>query len=89
MQSIKSKVFSLLAKRSYFSKELEKKLIERGYSKEEIKETIEYLKREGWLNDIELGKRFVDLHIKKGYGAPIIAHKLRNRAGEISISILA
>lgn len=81
MDTIKHKAFSLLAKKSYFSKELEKKLLEKGFSIEEIQKLIIDLKSQGWLNDEELAERFVERQKSRGYGAKVIAHKLREKAG--------
>lgn len=85
MQSVKSKAFSLLARKAYFSKELSKKLREKGYEEKEIAPLISELKKRGWLNDKELASRYVEGQRRKGYGAKVIAYKLREKAGEIDI----
>lgn len=87
MSKIKNKAFSLLARRDYFSKELEKKLFEKGFEKSEICSLIKDLKEQGWLNDRDLAKRVVSKLREKGYGARVISQKLRFRAGEIFVSI--
>lgn len=87
MQSIKAKAFSLLAKRAYFSKELERKLLEKGYPHQEIATLLQELREKGWLNDEELANRFVERCREKGYGARMIAFKLREKAGEVAIPI--
>lgn len=87
MSSIKNKAFSLLAKRAYFSKELAAKLREKEFPEGEITSLIEELKQQGWLNDQELAERFVSRQREKGYGARVIAQKLRMKAGEIPIEI--
>ncbi len=87
MQSIKAKAFSLLAKKSYFTKELRQKLLEKGYSASEIAGLTSELTDQGWLNDQELAARFVKVQQEKGYGARVILHKLRQKAGDLSIAI--
>jgi len=87
MQSIKAKAYSLLAKRSYFAKELKQKLLEKGYKPADIDSLISELIKQGWLNDEELASRFVKREGEKGYGARVILQKLRAKAGELSVDI--
>lgn len=82
MDALKTKAFSLLAKRPYFSKELRKKLLDKGFSKDRVQSLLDLLKKQGLLNDEELAARFIERQKAKGYGAKLIAHKLRERAGE-------
>jgi len=85
MQSVKAKAFSLLARKSYFSKELSGKLREKGYLEKEISALIKELQKQGWLNDQELANRYVEQQKRKGYGSKVIAYKLREKAGEIAM----
>lgn len=87
MQSIKAKAFALLARKGYFSKELRKKLLEKGYPEEEISALIQELTQRGWLNDQERASRFVEVQRQKGYGAKMIALKLREKAGPIEVEL--
>jgi len=87
MQSIQSKASFLLAKRSYFSKELAKKLEDKGYPKKEIESLISELTKRGWLNDQELAKRFIQRQKEKGYGGKVIAWKLKEKGGEMGAFI--
>ncbi len=88
MQSIKAKAFSLLARKSYFSKELRLKLLEKGYPLDQIQALFEELQSQGWLNDEELARRFVQRQRDKGYGARVITQKLKQKAGEIEVADL-
>lgn len=81
MQSIRNKAFFLLSKRDYFSKELERKLKEKGYPQEEIAELLADLTKRGWLKDEELALRFCKRQKEKGYGPRVIAMKLREKSG--------
>jgi regulatory protein len=87
MDSIKAKAFALLARKGYFSKELRKKLLEKGYPDEEISPLIQELTKRGWLNDQERANRFVESQRQKGYGAKMIALKLREKAGPIEVDL--
>jgi len=87
MKKIKSKAFSLLARKSYFSKELAGKLKEKGYEEKEIAPLIQSLQKDGWLDDQELAKRYIAQKKRKGYGAKVIAYELKQKGGELSIAI--
>lgn len=87
MRSIKSQAFSLLARRAYFSKELEEKLRDRGHAAGEIAALIDELTKEGWLDDRELARRFAQRQREKGYGRLLIIQKLRRRAGPLEFEV--
>ncbi len=61
-----SYAFKLLAKKDYFEKELRQKLFQKGFSEKDIEETINYLKKEGYINDEKLLNRYKELAIQKG-----------------------
>ena len=81
MQSIKAKAFFLLAKRAYFSKQLAKKLQEKGYPNTEIEELLLYFKERGWINDHELAHSYINKLRQRGYGPQVIKWKLREKMG--------
>ena len=87
MQSIKAKAFTLLSKKSYFTKELRAKLLEKGYPEKDIEILISELKNQNLLDDHELAARYVKLQQAKGYGARVIIQKLRQKAGPIEVEI--
>lgn len=87
MESIKAKAFALLARKAYFSKQLRRKLSEKGYPKEEIEALIAEFIRRGWLNDQELANRYVEQQQQKGYGARRIALQLREKAGQVDVAL--
>jgi len=64
--NIKSEAFKLLSRRDYFSEELKRKLIQKGFSESEVDEIIKYLKEEGYLDDEKLLERYKELSIEKG-----------------------
>lgn len=87
MMPIKAKAFSLLAKRSYFTKELKQKLSEKGYSQTEIENLIQELTKQGWLNDQDLALRYSEKLRARGYGARVIAQKIYQKAGELDLPL--
>jgi regulatory protein len=84
---IKAKAYALLAKKAYFSLQLKKKLVEKGYPEGEIAALLKELIERGWVNDRELAARFIEQHKAKGYGARRIQLKLREKAGMLDLPI--
>ena len=76
-----------MAKKAYFSKELDRKLREKGYPEKEILPLLKELKAQGWLNDEDLASRYIERLKAKGYGPRVIALKLREKAGPMEVSI--
>jgi len=84
---IRVKAYALLAKKAYFTRQLTKKLKEKGYPDQEITTLIKELVERGWVNDAELGSRYIEQQKAKGYGARVIAFKLREKAGPLDLPI--
>ena len=76
-KSAKLVALRLLTIKSLTISELKKKLTLRGFSKEEIDQTINICLGYGYLNDEEEGQRRVERFKRKGYGPHLIAAKLR------------
>jgi len=74
--NVKSEAFKLLSKRDYFSEELKRKLIQKGFPEKEVEETILYLKKEGYLDDKKLLERYKELSIQKGESSIKLRAKL-------------
>jgi regulatory protein len=87
-RNIKSYVFKLLSKRDYFSSELKNILLKKGFSEEEINHIIEYLKRNGYIDDEKLKERFIEKYLEKGKSFVYIKNKLYQKGitDEIKIS---
>ncbi|HOK18228.1 MAG TPA: regulatory protein RecX [Caldisericia bacterium] len=66
----------LLTRRDYFSKELKMKLIEKGYSPNDIDEVIIYLTKEKFIDDESLVERKINYLQNKGWGEFKIYHYL-------------
>lgn len=87
MQTVKAVAYSLLSRRSYFSKQLKTKLLQKGFREEEIDPVLLELEAQGYLNDREQGERLIRRERGRGYGPLIIAQKLRERGGTVSLPI--
>ena len=80
----KSYAFKLLSKRDYFSEELRKKLFYKGFSNEEIEETIKYLQENGYLDDEKLAQRYKEKYLEKGYSSLKLKSKLYSKGYNIN-----
>ncbi len=72
----KTYAFKLLSKRDYFKEELRRKLLQKGFSENEVEETIEYLEKEGYIDDEKLAKRYKEKYLEKGYSSLKLKSKL-------------
>ena len=68
------KAIDLLARRSHFERELERKLAKRGYDEIEIAETVERLRGENLLDDARTARELIRSRLARG---PIGRNKLR------------
>lgn len=80
MISAKAAILKMLSRRSYFSKELQKKLHEKGYPPAEIEEALQFAGKHGFLNDEEQLQRFVSYKKARGYGPAAIRFQLRDKS---------
>ena len=67
----------ILGRRAYSSCDLSKKLLEKGYSKEDVAECISKLIDYGYLNDAEYAIRACQILIERGKGNQYIKQKLK------------
>lgn len=80
--SIKSYAFKLLSKRDYFSNELKKKLLAKGFDEKDVEDVIAYLIKEGYINDSQLEERVKERYLQKGKSPLYIKKKLFIKRGE-------
>jgi regulatory protein len=80
-------VFKILAKKSYFCVEIEKKLRERNITEKSIQAVVEYCRNKGYLNDDDLRKKVIANNIQKLKGPRAIAAKLKCRQAFTSDSV--
>lgn len=82
LQEAKIAAFKLLARKSVFTKELEYKLKEKGFSFEIISEVVALCRRMGALDDEQLRERVFAKELAKGKGSLWTAAKYRKWLGE-------
>ncbi len=73
----KNYALRLLSRQSYHSKKISRKLSMQGILQETIDLLIEELKKGGYLQDRDYVERWIQAHIKKGWGKTAILAKLR------------
>lgn len=77
LQEAKFVAFKLLARKSLFSKELEKKLKDKGFSAEIISEVIALCQKMGALDDQQLQERVFAKELARGKGSLWAAAKCK------------
>ncbi len=71
-----------MSKKDYFSKELKNKLLEKGYSLDEIESILKYLIEENYINDRKLLERYKERAIEKGESPLKLKSKLYMKTDE-------
>lgn len=82
-KKIRSESLKILAKRDVSSFKLEQKLLEKGFSKEEVLNEIEELKNKNLINDEKILQRMKEVYLEKGKGFFYIKYHLNNEGIEI------
>ncbi len=72
----------ILALRDHSERELREKLLRKGYSREEVEETVEKLRNMGYLNDRDFALKFAVEKRKKLFGRIKIEYELRRKGIE-------
>lgn len=72
--SAQSVALRLISMRDHSSRQLREKLSERGFSKEEIDETLEFLRNKRFLNDLRFGQNLIRYMAERRYFG---AYKIR------------
>jgi regulatory protein len=74
------KAVELLGRRSHFRRELEAKLVQRGYDPSEVAETLTRLADRDLIDDRRTAREYVRGRLaRKALGRPRLAHELRQR----------
>ncbi|MCX7661665.1 MAG: RecX family transcriptional regulator [Candidatus Omnitrophica bacterium] len=81
----KNYCFYLLKFRARSESEIYRRLKEKGFSEEIIKEIIAYLKEKKFLNDLEFCKEWINSKINKKFGLERIKHELKQKGIETKI----
>ena len=66
-QTAQSVALRLISMRDHSSRELREKLSERGFSTEEIEETLEFLREKRFLNDLRYGRALIRYMAERRY----------------------
>lgn len=74
----KAMAYRLLAGRQYGRRALEKKFLQKNFSRAAVEPFLDELEKLGYLNDADLTERIVEKEIAKGYGPMYIELKLRS-----------
>lgn len=74
-----NKALRILARRDHSLEELRRKLIERGYGREETQSSLNECLRLGYLDDERFAHAYLRQLQRKGYGINGIRHKLYSR----------
>lgn len=78
MRLAKAMAYRLLAGRQYGRAALEKKLLQKNFSRVILGALLDELEKLGYLNDADLSERIVEKEFAKGYGPMYIELKLRS-----------
>ncbi len=58
---------------------MERRLLSRGYSREEVDEVLEWLEEMGYLNDVEMARDYVRVGVERGWSRIRIIRGLKER----------
>ena len=72
-------VLRLLAIKSRTTEELRKKLILKGFGREEVESVIQKFTKLGYLNDSEIVERRFEAYLKRGYGPRLVGLKFKQQ----------
>lgn len=86
-KSCREKALDLLSRRSHFHRELERKLVQRGYDEFEIEETLEWLAAGGYVDDTRTAEEFVAGRLRRGPVGPMkLLAQLKQRGVEHDVA---
>ncbi len=69
----------LLARREHSGRELQQKLLARGFAPDDVEEVLAVLKTEGLQDDVRYAEAYICQRTAKGYGPVRIVRELRER----------
>lgn len=77
---------NLLARREHSDRELERKLLGRGFSGQEVRSVIQELVQQGSLSNTRFAEQYVYSRVEKGFGPLRIRAELRERGVDDGVS---
>lgn len=82
LKQIKKDSLRLLARRDHSRKEIELKLVTKGYQREQVSAAIDELTLQSWQDDSRYAESYLNRRSQKGFGPVKIAHELRQQGIE-------
>ncbi len=79
VQAARKEVVRLLSKKSYFTEELRKKLLQRGICESIVELTLLYCEEKGFVDDSSRTERLIMSEFQKGHGSQYIYFKLKQK----------
>lgn len=87
MKTCFEKAADLLGRRAHFRRELEQKLLKRGFEKAEVQETLDRLKELGYLDDERTAEAFVEARAERApAGKPLLKSELFKRGAAKTVA---
>ena len=86
---LRNAALRILTQREHSAKELEQKLIHKGFAAEDISALISELQQQDWLDEARFADAFVRSRMQHGYGPLRIRQELRQRGVGESVQALA
>lgn len=80
----KEAALGLLARRSYLSAELSRKLREKGFSEDAVRSAVDFCQEKGYLDDLDRCLRFIENEERKGKGSKAILFALTRKGVSVS-----
>ncbi len=76
VNEIRRLAVSFLARREYGARELENKLVDKGFSRDEVAQEMNYLREMGWQSDQRFAESLLHSRVSSGYGPYRIENEL-------------
>lgn len=84
----KEAALALLARRSYLSPMLRRKLQSKGFSEHAVHYAVDYCQEKGYVDDLSGCKRFIEREERKGKGTKAILFALQKRGIVLSLKVV-
>jgi regulatory protein len=85
-KEIRESCIRLLTRREHSQRELQDKLVVKGFDRSAVQIVVDALAEEGWQSDDRFAESFARYRIRKGFGPIKIAYELRQR-GVVSFDL--
>lgn len=79
LKQIKKDCLHLLTRREHSQKQIEQKLVVKGYQREQVSAVINNLTEQNWQDDTRYAESYLNMRSQKGFGPVKIAYELRQQ----------